>query len=74
MNLKFTCFTVMLGFQSFSSFKILKQTVPDGYTFGWNKVGVNLHFGCSKNIKINYKLSLLEGYSVENSTTLKIKN
>jgi len=28
------------GFQSLSSERILKQTVPDGYTFGWNKGGV----------------------------------
>ena len=28
-------------FQSSSSFKILKQTVPDGYTFGWGKTGLN---------------------------------
>lgn len=34
-------FIEMLGFQSSSSFKILKQTVPEGYTFGWGKTGLN---------------------------------
>ena len=29
------CFTVMDGFQPFSSFKMERQTFPDGYTFGW---------------------------------------
>ena len=33
---------VMAGFHDFSSSKIDKQTVPEGYTFGWNKGGTNL--------------------------------
>ena len=33
---------VMAGFQPSSSFRMLRQTVPDGYTLGWNKGGVNL--------------------------------
>lgn len=28
-----------------SSLRIDKQTVPDGYTFGWKKPCGNLHFG-----------------------------
>lgn len=40
-----TCLTVMAARQSSSSFRMLRQTVPDGYTFGWNNGGVNLHFG-----------------------------
>ena len=45
----------MFGLQSSSSFKMLKQTVPDGYTFGWNKTLSNLHLGG------------FEGYSSEKS-------
>lgn len=33
---------VMAGFQDFSSSRIERQTVPEGYTFGWNNGGVNL--------------------------------
>lgn len=33
---------VIAGFHAFSSSKIDKHTVPDGYTFGWNNAGVNL--------------------------------
>jgi hypothetical protein len=33
---------VMAGFQPSSSFKMDRQTVPDGYTFGWKSGGVNL--------------------------------
>ena len=33
----------------------LRHTVPEGYTFGWNKGGTNLHFGG------------LDGYSSLNS-------
>lgn len=36
---------VIAGFQASSSLRIDRQTVPDGYTFGWNNGGVNLHFG-----------------------------
>lgn len=32
----------MLGFHPFSSFRIDRQTLPDGYTFGWNSGGTNL--------------------------------
>lgn len=30
------------GFQPSSSLRIDRQTVPDGYTFGWNSGGTNL--------------------------------
>jgi hypothetical protein len=40
-----TCLTVMAARQSSSSFRMLRQTVPDGYTLGWNSGGLNLHFG-----------------------------
>lgn len=33
---------VIAGFQPSSSFKIDKQTVPEGYTLGWNSGGTNL--------------------------------
>ena len=33
---------VMAGFQASSSFRMDKQTVPDGYTLGWKSGGVNL--------------------------------
>jgi hypothetical protein len=33
---------VIAGFHAFSSSKIDKQTVPEGYTFGWKSGGVNL--------------------------------
>ena len=33
---------VIPGFQAFSSSSIERQTVPEGYTFGWNNGGVNL--------------------------------
>jgi hypothetical protein len=39
------CLTVMAGFQSSWALVMLKHTVPDGYTFGWNRGGVNTHFG-----------------------------
>lgn len=39
------CLTVMWGFQSSSSFKIDKQTVPEGYMLGWGSTGLNTHFG-----------------------------
>ena len=39
------CFTVMCGFQSYSSFKIDRQTVPEGYMFGCGNTGLNMHFG-----------------------------
>lgn len=32
----------MAGFHAFSSFKIERHTVPEGYTFGWKSGGVNL--------------------------------
>ena len=37
-----TCLIVMAGFQDFSSSRIDRQTVPEGYTLGWNRGGVNL--------------------------------
>lgn len=39
------CFIVIAGRQSFSSSSNDKHTVPEGYTFGWNSGGSNLHFG-----------------------------
>ena len=33
---------VIAGRQPSSSFKIERQTVPDGYTFGWKSGGTNL--------------------------------
>ena len=36
---------VIAGRQSLSSSNIDRQTVPDGYTLGWNSGGSNLHFG-----------------------------
>jgi hypothetical protein len=33
---------VMAGFHDFSSSRIERQTVPEGYTFGWNNGGENL--------------------------------
>eukprot|EP00963_Diacronema_lutheri_P003457 scaffold283_cov316-Pavlova_lutheri.AAC.27 len=39
------CFTEMDGFQSSSSLMMLKQTVPEGYTLGWKKLGGNLALG-----------------------------
>ena len=36
------CLTVMAGFHASSSFKIDRQTVPEGYTFGWKSGGTNL--------------------------------
>lgn len=46
---------VIEGFQSSSSLRIERQTVPEGYTFGWKRTGANLHLGG------------LLGYSSENS-------
>ena len=37
-----TCLIVIAGFHDFSSSKIDRQTVPDGYTLGWKSGGVNL--------------------------------
>jgi hypothetical protein len=37
-------FTEMEGLQpnsDFFGFRILKHTVPEGYTLGWNKTGLN---------------------------------
>lgn len=36
------CLMVMAGLQASSSFKIDRQTVPEGYTFGWKRGGTNL--------------------------------
>lgn len=36
------CLIVIAGFHPSSSFRIDKQTVPDGYTFGWKRGGTNL--------------------------------
>lgn len=41
-NKMHTCLIVIAGLQSLSSSKIDRQTVPEGYTFGWNKGGSNL--------------------------------
>lgn len=45
-----TCLIVMAGLQSLSSSKIDRQTVPEGYTFGWNKGGSNLPAKSGENI------------------------
>ena len=37
-----TCLMVTAGLQSFSSSNNDKQTVPEGYTFGWKSGGSNL--------------------------------
>ena len=39
------CLTVREAFQSLSSDKIDRQTVPEGYTLGWNRGGVKAHLG-----------------------------
>ena len=36
------CLIVIAGFHDFSSSKMERQTVPDGYTLGWKSGGVNL--------------------------------
>ena len=38
---KSNCLTEIELFQSSSSFKMLKHTVPDGYTLGCGKTGLN---------------------------------
>lgn len=38
---------VIAGFQCSSSFKIDRQTVPEGYTLGWNNGGTNLPMNVS---------------------------
>jgi len=35
----------MWGFQSYYSFSIDKQTVPEGYMLGWGKTGLKTHLG-----------------------------
>jgi hypothetical protein len=37
-----TCLIVIAGFHDFSSSRIDRHTVPEGYTLGWNRGGVNL--------------------------------
>jgi len=37
-----TCLIVIAGFHDFSSSRMDKQTVPEGYTLGWKRGGVNL--------------------------------
>lgn len=37
-----TCLMVIAGFQDFSSSRIDRHTVPDGYTLGWKRGGANL--------------------------------
>ena len=39
------CFTVMDGLQPSSSLMMSRQTVPEGYTLGWKKLGGKRHFG-----------------------------
>ena len=39
------CLTVMVGTHALSSLRMLRHTVPDGKTFGWKMVGVNLPVG-----------------------------
>ena len=50
------CFTVIAGRHPSSSFNMLRQIVPEGYTFGWKSGGTNLHLGG------------FEGYSSLNSS------
>ena len=38
-----SCFTVSDGFQSLSSLRMDRHTVPLGYTLGWNSGGVKAH-------------------------------
>src|SRR3989338_7404405 len=40
-----TCLIVIPGRQSFSSSRMLRQTVPEGNIFGWKKLAGNLHLG-----------------------------
>jgi hypothetical protein len=40
-----SCLMVIAGRQPSSSFKMLRQMVPEGYTFGWYNGGTNLHLG-----------------------------
>ena len=35
----------MVGCHPLLTSRMLKQTVPDGYTFGWYRTGVNLQIG-----------------------------
>ena len=37
--------TLMDGFQSFSSLRMLRQTVPEGKTLGWKKPAGKRHLG-----------------------------
>lgn len=37
-----TCLIVIAGFHDFSSSRMERQTVPEGYTLGWKRGGVNL--------------------------------
>jgi hypothetical protein len=53
----------MWGFQSYSSFKIDKHTVPDGYILGWGNTGLNIHLGGLLHNQWNY----LTGKSWEKS-------
>ena len=55
---------VMAGRQPSSSFKILRQIVPEGYTLGWYRGGTNLHLGGYEIVRILYNqtsMRLLQG-------------
>lgn len=54
---RYTCLIVMAGFHDFSSSKMERQTVPDGYTLGWNSGGVNLPAYAIECMRIHFMLS-----------------
>ena len=55
---------VTAGLQSFSSSSNDRQTVPDGYTLGWNKGGSNLPVNYTAvDMSYQYILLLILGYS-----------
>jgi len=52
------CLIVIAGFHDFSSSRIDRQTVPDGYTLGWKSGGLNLP---AKKVHTNEELESLKG-------------
>lgn len=40
-RISFTDIDGLHPYSDFAGFKILKQTVPEGYTFGWKRTGLN---------------------------------
>jgi len=49
------CLMVMAGFHPSSSFKMDRHTVPEGYTFGWKRGGVNLPAKEEKNKELKVR-------------------